>query len=123
TQVLLVEDEPINREVARMFLEEIGFEIDEAENGAEAVRMAYEKDYAIIIMDMQMPVMDGLKATRKLREGEKFNAIPILAMTANAFAEDKARCLDAGMDDFLTKPVNPEQLYDTLLKFLAGAGR
>ncbi len=123
TRVLLVEDEPVNREVARMFLEDAGFEIDEAENGAEGVRMAQSNDYSIILMDMQMPVLDGLEATRQLRQIDKFKAIPILAMTANAFAEDKDRCLEAGMDDFLTKPVEPDQLYATLLAQLVNTTR
>ncbi len=117
TRVLLVEDEPVNLEVTRLLLEDIHFVIDEAENGAEALRMAQEQDYAIILMDMQMPVMDGLEATRQLRR-TGCNT-PILAMTANAFAEDKARCIEAGMDDFLTKPVDPEQLFSTLLRRLA----
>jgi CheY-like chemotaxis protein len=119
TRVLLVEDEYVNREVARLLLEEIDFVIDEAENGAEALRQAREKDYAIILMDMQMPVMDGLEAARQLRQLHTCRDVPILAMTANAFAEDKARCLAAGMDDFLTKPVDPEQLYAILLSHLS----
>jgi CheY-like chemotaxis protein len=120
TRVLLVEDEPVNREVARIFLEDIGFDVDEAENGAEGLGMALEKDYAVILMDMQMPVMDGLAATRKMRQERRLNPVPILAMTANAFAEDRARCFEAGMDEFLTKPLDPEQLYSTLLKVLPG---
>ena len=84
------------------------------------MRLAQENDYALILMDMQLPVMNGLEATRQIRQNPKFASLPILAMTANAFSEDKARCFEAGMDDFLTKPVDPEQLYSTLLKYLSG---
>ena len=123
TRVLLVEDEPVNREVAKMLLEDVGFSIDEAENGAEALHLFETADYALILMDMQMPVLDGLEATRRLRQTDKGRHIPILAMTANAFAEDRTRCLEAGMDDFLTKPVDPEQLYSMLLRFLSEGRR
>lgn len=117
-KVLLVEDEPVNREIAKILLEGAGLVVEEAEDGAIAVEMLGENSYDLILMDMQMPNLDGLAATQQIRaKGE--TRIPIVAMTANAFAEDKERCFDAGMDDFLSKPVDPEALYSMLLKWLA----
>ena len=117
-RILLVEDEPINREVAQMLLEDVGLEVDLAENGQQAVEKAHSDRYAVILMDIQMPKMDGLEATRQILQLPGYQATPIVAMTANAFAEDKNRCFAAGMDDYLTKPVKPESLYATLLKWL-----
>jgi CheY-like chemotaxis protein len=85
--------------------------------------MLLRNDYDLILMDMQMPRMDGLTATQKIRQMPKGVTIPILAMTANAFAEDKARCLEVGMNDFIAKPVDPVRLYAMVLKWLARAGR
>ena len=118
-RVLLVEDEPVNQEVAMGFLEDVGVSVDLAQDGAQAVRMAGERDYALILMDMQMPVMDGLEATRRIRAADNGEQVPIVAMTANAFAEDRARCLDAGMNDFIAKPLVPETLFAIMLSCLS----
>jgi len=117
-RLLLAEDNLINREVALALLEGLGLQIDVAEDGQQALDKAQTTAYDLILMDMQMPVLDGLAATRAIRALPGRTHVPILAMTANAFAEDRTACLDAGMDDFVSKPVDPEVLYATLLKWL-----
>ncbi|MEW6164678.1 MAG: ATP-binding protein [Pseudomonadota bacterium] len=118
-RVLIAEDEPVNREITRVLIEDAGLEAIVAADGAEAVRLAAANDCALILMDMQMPNLDGLDATRSIRALPNHARVPILAMTANAFAEDKARCLAAGMDDFISKPARPDALYGMILKWLA----
>ncbi len=121
-RILLAEDEPVSGEVARMLLEDVGMAVDAAEDGGQAVKLAGANDYALILMDMQMPTLDGLEATRRIRLASGKKRIPILAMTANAFVEDKAKCFEAGMDDFLTKPIAPNIFYATLLRWLKQSG-
>jgi two-component system, sensor histidine kinase and response regulator len=118
-RILLVEDEPINREVALIMLEDAGFAIDTAEDGGQAVSRLAEHQYDLILMDMQMPNMDGLEATRRIRRLALGEHVPIIAMTANAFAEDRARCLAAGMNDFISKPVDPPHLLGIINRWLA----
>jgi|GEM_PF-2054115 len=117
-RILLAEDEPINREVSLCLLEDCGLCVDTAEDGQQAVDRARSERYALILMDMQMPVMNGVEATQAIRADSLNRHTPIIAMTANAFAEDRAHCLAAGMNDHLGKPVDPEHLFSTLLKWL-----
>jgi PAS domain S-box-containing protein len=118
-RVLVVDDEPINREVALMQLKDVDLIVDTAEDGQEAVAMAQKTRYAAIFMDMQMPKLNGVEATRQVRQLPGYENVPIIAMTANAFAEDKAQCLAAGMNDFLSKPFLPEELFAILLRALS----
>ncbi len=117
-RILVVDDEPINREVALMQLEAVDLVVDTAEDGSEAVAMARKNNYAAILMDMQMPKLNGLEATREIHHLPGYRDTPIIAMTANAFVEDKAKCLEAGMNDFLIKPFNPDELFSILLRAL-----
>jgi len=118
-RILLVEDEPINQEVTRVLMEEVGLNVDVADNGAEAVKMATDTDYALIVMDLRMPVLGGVEATCLIRTLPGRSRTPILALTASVFAKDSDECFAAGMNDFISKPVIPEHLFQTLLKWLS----
>lgn len=119
SRILLAEDEPINQEVTRTLLEEAGLLVDLANNGEEAVAKAANHPYDLILLDMQMPKMNGCEAAIAIRRLPGYQTTPILAMTANAFADDQQRCLDAGMDEHLSKPVDPDRLFSTLLFWLS----
>jgi CheY-like chemotaxis protein len=116
--VLLAEDNPVNSEIARMILEEVDLRVDVAEDGEQALHLAGTHHYDLILMDMQMPRMDGLAATLAIRRLPDYADRPIVAMTANAFVEDKQRCIAAGMDDFIAKPVDPDVLFSVVLRWL-----
>jgi two-component system sensor histidine kinase/response regulator len=117
-KVLLAEDNPINQEIALELLRGAGLTVDLAENGLQAVELVQQNHYDLILMDMQMPELDGLAATRSIRALAQGRQIPILAMTANVYAQDRQRCQEAGMNDFVAKPVDPERLYEVLDKWL-----
>jgi PAS domain S-box-containing protein len=120
--VLLVEDNEINQQVARELLGHVGIKVTEAHNGQQAVEISQRDDFDCILMDIQMPVMDGYSATKNIRERENkqcsINPPPIIAMTADAMIGDRDRCLAAGMNDYISKPIKPESLYETLLRWL-----
>ena len=117
-RILVVDDEPINGEVARLQLEFVDFLVGLARNGAEALALAQKNSYAAILMDMQMPIMNGLEATKQIRQLSGYRDTPIIAMTANAFAEDRLLCAEAGMNDALIKPFSADELFSVLLKCL-----
>ena len=122
-RILLAEDEPFNQEVTKILMEEVGLRVDVADDGAEAVAMAKETDYDLILMDLRMPVLNGVEATRQIRSLPDRSKTPILALTSSVFTKDSDECFAAGMNDFIGKPVNPDSLFATLLKWLENANR
>ena len=117
-EILLVEDNEINQQVAQEILEQAKFRVEIANHGQEAIDRLALKRYDCVLMDVQMPVMDGFTATSLLREDPEFKDLPILAMTANATVEDRQRCLEAGMNEHIPKPINPGVLFEALLKWI-----
>lgn len=117
--VLLVEDNVTNQEVAVALLQHVGIQVDVAADGAQALALAASKDYALVLMDCQMPVMDGYEATRRLRQDLGLTRLPVVAMTANVMPDEKAKCLAVGMNDYLDKPVDSQRFYATLLRWIA----
>lgn len=116
-RILLVEDNEDNQQVGTEILNAVGCSIRIANNGEEAIKMVQASPYDIVLMDVQMPVMDGLTATREIRKIAGFEKLPIIAMTANAMKEDMNRCIDAGMDDYIAKPIDPDEMFRTLRKY------
>ncbi|MCX6067181.1 MAG: response regulator, partial [Chloroflexi bacterium] len=124
TRILLVEDNRTNQVVALGILKRIGLSADAVANGQEALQALEKNTYALVLMDVQMPVMDGLEATRHIRDYHSavFNhLLPVIAMTAHALKGDRDRCLEAGMNDYVSKPIDPRALVDTLARWLPGA--
>lgn len=118
-RVLLVDDMELNRTVALAFLQEAGVQVDVAVHGRQALEKIHAQPYDLVLMDIQMPEMDGLSATRAIRQDARFKDLPIVAMTAHAMEGDRERSLEAGMQDHLTKPINPDTLYAALLRWIA----
>ncbi|MEO5353516.1 MAG: response regulator [Magnetococcus sp. XQGC-1] len=116
--ILLTEDNELNQQVASELLAQIQIRVTIANNGQEAVDLTRTTTFDAVLMDMQMPVMDGLEATREIRRQEKNRHLPIIAMTANAMNQDRERCMAAGMNDFVAKPFNPDEVYATLAKWI-----
>ncbi|MDO8786498.1 MAG: response regulator, partial [Sulfuritalea sp.] len=121
-RILLVDDNDLNQEVATELLTDAGFVVDLAENGQIAVDKVRAAAYDIVLMDMQMPVMDGVTATREIRKEALFKDLPVVAMTANAMQGDRDRCMVAGMNDHVAKPIEPEDLWKVLLKWIKPRG-
>lgn len=121
--LLLVEDNELNQYVACELLASTGFTVDVAENGQVALDMLQKQHYDLVLMDMQMPVMDGLTATRKIRQQYSLKDLPVVAMTANAMASDRVKCIDAGMNDFLPKPIDPEKVWVALRRWIKPVSR
>jgi polar amino acid transport system substrate-binding protein len=121
-EILLVEDNEINQQIAVELLEMAGLIVTVANNGKIAIDILEGKSFAAVLMDIQMPVMDGYTATRQLRKDEKYASLPIIAMTANAMTGDREKCIDAGMNDHLSKPINPQEVYKTLAQWIEPTG-
>lgn len=118
TRILLAEDHPINQQVACEVLRNMGMEVTVANDGQAAVDRLQQGKFDLVLMDIQMPIMDGYSATRLIRSNLHFKDVPIIAMTAHALTGDREQCLAAGMDDYVSKPIDPEQLYATLVKWI-----
>lgn len=118
SKILLVEDNETNQEVARIILEDINMVVTIAEDGSQALNIMEKKEFDLVFMDMHMPVMDGLTATKEIRKNRKYDSLPIIAMTANAMQVDKEQCFEAGMNDYVSKPIDINQLLNSLKKWL-----
>jgi two-component system sensor histidine kinase/response regulator len=121
--ILLVEDNPVNRLLSERLLDKVGIRVTVAEDGKQALEAVRSAHFDAILMDIQMPGMDGKEATRAIRADRKFAETPIIALTAHVYAEERDSCLAAGMDDLVTKPIAPRTLYAALERFLNKGGR
>jgi CheY-like chemotaxis protein len=119
SRILLTEDDALNQQVAQEFLHAFGAKIDIAEDGLQALAALEKKDYDLVLLDIRMPKLDGYETIKNIRMQSRWRDLPVVAMTANAITGEKEKCLKAGMSDFLSKPVKPEQLRDTLLKWIS----
>jgi len=119
-RVLLVEDDTLNQHVAQEFLHALGAKVDTVENGNEALSALEKKKYDVVLLDIRMPILDGYGTIKKIRQEIRWKNLPVIAMTAHAIEAEKIKSLDAGMNDFLTKPIHPQRLRDTLLKWING---
>lgn len=117
-QILVVEDDFNNRILTQKLLASVGLDADGAENAEQAIDMIAANNYSLVLMDMQLPTMNGLEATQKIRAMNRGQRLPILAVTGNAFKEDRDLCINAGMNDYLTKPLYPNELFTMLVKWL-----
>ena len=116
--ILIVDDDPVGRKLCKLQLGKLGFEMETAENGLEAVRKCLGQRFDVVLMDLQMPGMDGFSATREIRRLETKHRTPIVALTANAMPEDRERSLEAGMDDHVSKPMRIDVLSQVLARLL-----
>jgi len=117
-RILLVEDNLLNQEVACELLREAGFTVDVADNGMIGLEKLNAMSYDLVFMDMQMPVMDGVSATLEIRRNPAFASLPVVAMTASAMQADRERCIEAGMNDYIVKPIDPDALWAALLRWV-----
>lgn len=118
-RILLVEDNEINLELVQELLTAENIQVDTAENGETAVKKVFEQTYDLVLMDCQMPIMDGYSATKKIRQASQFAQLPILALTANVMKEDQLKALNAGMNDHIAKPIDPDNLFKTMAKWVS----
>ena len=116
--MLLVEDNNVNQMLATAMLKKGNMTVEVANNGLDAIHALSDHAFDVVLMDVQMPVMDGLEATRSIRDVLQFQDLPVIAMTANAMRGDRERCIEAGMNDYLTKPIDREAMYRTIGRWL-----
>jgi signal transduction histidine kinase/CheY-like chemotaxis protein/HPt (histidine-containing phosphotransfer) domain-containing protein len=117
-KILLVDDNQINQQIAKEMLQHLGLQVDIASNGLKALEVMEEAEYDVVLMDVQMPVMDGYEATRKIRSDLRWANLPVIAMTAHAMSEDREKSLQAGMNDQVNKPINPDELLNVIGKYI-----